>query len=164
MLFTTLELWIACDSSATHSRNCGPPRPCERRRGRGGESFGTSGITLEELHRGVANCKSTGNRGGRQVWVFVKAIVAKRIGGMSSRHSLAAACILASVAQFIESLVLPLKSQMERLLRGEQYLMSRRTRAAKYPAGRIIQILAADDSFPVERQSSLKDIERQATV
>lgn len=105
MLLTILELWIACDCSAT----------------------GHSGL-LREYDPGVPR-------------------------------------------QFLESLVLPLKSQMERLLRADQYLISRKNSAAKYPSPHIFQSFGEVDSFSVryfdqsvEHQKLLKDIENQATV
>ncbi|KAN0110108.1 hypothetical protein V8E51_006495 [Hyaloscypha variabilis] len=70
---------------------------------------------------------------------------------------------------FLESLVLPLKSQMERLLRVEQYLGSRRMHAAKYPAPHIFQDFGEKTSFSVTyfdqsvaHQQLMKDIEDQA--
>ncbi|KAE9371942.1 hypothetical protein N431DRAFT_456702 [Stipitochalara longipes BDJ] len=105
MLLTILELWIACDSSATHI--------CE---------------FLTEYDPGVPG-------------------------------------------DFLESLVLPLKSQMERLLRAEQYLMSRKAGAAKYPAPHIFQDFGKGDSFSVRyfnqsfvHQTLLNHIERQANA
>jgi hypothetical protein len=71
---------------------------------------------------------------------------------------------------FLESLVLPLKSQIERLLRAELYLDSRRARAAICPASHIFKDFGDEDCFAARyfnqsptHQALLKEIERQAT-